>query len=204
MLTLLTIFVKTESATLQQNSFDILLGENKEFASTHKSEIHKLSDGQSPPTMVLTCSDSRVSTDIITEASLGDLFVHRNIANLYNSEDDSIKSALFYSTNVLKVSRIVVIGHTECGGVKHALELNAGEHRDVPIMGPLNRYISGVEQLILDKNDHSVDELRVNDLSLRNVRSNVMRIRNCDMVPKGIKVEGYMYSINNGTLAKII
>ena len=205
MLSFIAVYGNTAS-THPQQSLNQLVFNNKHFSESHQEEIYALNKGQSPPTMVLTCSDSRVSTEILTEAQLGDLFVHRNVANLFNENDDSVKSALFYSTNVLKVKKIAVIGHTECGGVKHALELNAGEHngeKDV-IMGPLNRYVASVQNLIVNKYDYSVNNARVNILSERNVRSNVMRIKNSPMVAKGIIVEGYMYSLANGTLIRVV
>ncbi len=83
----------------------------------------KLSKKQEPPSLFITCSDSRVNPYLITGASPGDLFVIRNIANivpLYGQSSDfpSTSSSIEYAVNVLKVKNIVICGHSDCGGCK--------------------------------------------------------------------------------------
>ncbi|MCB1681673.1 MAG: carbonic anhydrase [Rhodospirillales bacterium] len=92
--------------------------------------------GQSPKTLIIACSDSRVDPSIITEAQPGDIFVVRNVANLvppYQISDSSlhgVSAALEFAVRILDVNHIVVLGHSHCAGVKALLEQGRTEHTD--------------------------------------------------------------------------
>lgn len=102
-----------------------LLVENVAWAdqqiATDPAFFANLAQGQSPKVLWLGCSDSRVPAETITNADPGDLFVHRNIANLFSAEDDSVVSVLEYAVRVLHVADIIVCGHSGCGGVRASL-----------------------------------------------------------------------------------
>jgi carbonic anhydrase len=91
---------------------------------TEQSRYRELSErGQSPETMLIGCSDSRVSPEVIFDAGPGELFVVRNVANLVpvyqpDSGTHGVSAALEYAINVLKVKHIVVLGHAQCGGIR--------------------------------------------------------------------------------------
>lgn len=84
----------------------------------NKAFFEELSKGQNPSFYVLACCDSRTSPTTVTGQPLGQLFIHRNIANQAEATDKSFQSSLYYALNVLKVNYILVLGHTNCGGVQ--------------------------------------------------------------------------------------
>ena len=102
-----------------------LLQNNKQFVADQlrldPGYFDKLAEGQHPEFLWIGCSDSRVPPDRITGTSPGDMFVHRNIANLVVQTDMNMLSVLQYAVEVLKVNHVIVCGHYGCGGVKAAM-----------------------------------------------------------------------------------
>ena len=102
-----------------------ILDNNKKWVETQlaidKEYIKDLAKGQQPPLLWIGCSDSRVPANEIIGAKPGEVFVHRNIANMVIHSDMNMLSVLDYAVNVLKVKHVIVCGHYGCGGVKAAM-----------------------------------------------------------------------------------
>jgi carbonic anhydrase len=106
-------------------SYASLLRGNREWVQTQLTTdadyFTKLAIGQSPEVLWIGCSDSRVPANEVTNTSPGEVFVHRNIANMCVHTDMNMLSVLDYAVNVLKVKHVIVAGHYGCGGVAAAL-----------------------------------------------------------------------------------
>jgi carbonic anhydrase len=89
--------------------------------ATDPRYFERLAKGQSPEILYVGCADSRVTAEDLMGAEPGEIFVHRNVANLVVSTDNNLNAVVQYAVEHLKVKHIVVCGHTECGGVKAAL-----------------------------------------------------------------------------------
>ncbi|AXG75050.1 carbonate dehydratase [Flavobacterium arcticum] len=102
-----------------------ILDNNKAWSDAKLSEdpeyFKRLAGGQQPPLLWIGCSDSRVPANEIIGAQPGEVFVHRNIANMVVHSDMNMLSVLDYAVNVLKVRHVIVCGHYGCGGVKAAM-----------------------------------------------------------------------------------
>lgn len=106
-------------------SFEKLLSENKAWSKNRQSNdpefFKRLAQLQTPEFLWIGCSDSRVPTNEITGTQPGEIFVHRNIANLVIDTDVNLLSVLYFAVNHLKVKHVIVCGHYGCGGIKAAM-----------------------------------------------------------------------------------
>ncbi|MCR9155373.1 MAG: carbonic anhydrase [Bacteroidetes bacterium] len=120
-----------------------LILQNKAWAEEQQEKnpelFKELASGQHPKFLWIGCSDSRVPVNEITDTHSGDIFVHRNIANMVVHTDLNLLSVLQYAVEVLKVEHIIVCGHYGCGGVKAAFEHNN--------LGLLNKWLRNIKDV---------------------------------------------------------
>jgi len=105
--------------------YEQMLANNREWVESKLAQdpdfFNKLAKGQSPPVLWIGCADSRVPANEIIGAQPGEVFVHRNIANMVLHTDMNMLSVLDYAVNALKVTHVIVCGHYGCGGVQAAM-----------------------------------------------------------------------------------
>jgi carbonic anhydrase len=183
-----------------------LLEGNKKFIESALAEdpeyFDKLANGQRPPVLWIGCADSRVPANQITNTAPGEIFVHRNIANMVIHSDMNMLSVLDYAVNVLKVKHVIVTGHYGCGGVNAAMGNN-----QFGLIDNWLRHIKDVYRLHADELDAIADETeRSNRLVELNVIENVNNLCKTSIVQNAWKngqelaVHGWVYSLSTGLI----
>lgn len=188
------------------NFYKELFENNRRWAASKKASdpnfFNELAKEQKPDLLYIGCSDSRVSADQIMGVEPGEVFVHRNIANVVNSNDLNCMSVINYAVVHLKVKYIIVCGHYNCGGVKAAME-----SKDLGILNPWLRNIRDVyrhHQAELDAISDSHE--RYNRLAELNVVEQCVNVIKTAEVQQAYKVGGYpkvagwIFDLHNGEL----
>lgn len=164
--------------------------------------FNKLSHGQQPPILWIGCSDSRVPANEITGTQPGEIFVHRNIANMVIHTDISMLSVLDYAVNVLKVKHIIVCGHYGCGGV-----ITAMSNKGVGLIDNWLRHIKDVYRLHKDEVDTIEDPVeKAKRMVELNVQEQVLDLAKTSIVQNAwnneqkLYLHGLVYDIGNGYL----
>ncbi|MBK7691769.1 MAG: carbonic anhydrase [Bacteroidetes bacterium] len=163
--------------------------------------FEKLSQGQHPEYLYIGCSDSRVTAEDLMGVLPGEVFIHRNIANMVISIDLNSMSVLNYAVRHLKVNHIIVCGHYECGGVKAAMQ-----PADMGLLNPWLRNIRDVYRLHKDELNAIEDEhQRYNRLVELNVQEQCINLIKTAAVQtaykeRGLLVHGWIFDIHTGRL----
>jgi carbonic anhydrase len=189
------------------HSYEKLLLENKAWAEEKKQDdpefFKRLALLQTPEFLWIGCSDSRVPANEITGTQPGEIFVHRNVANLVINTDVNLLSVLDYAVNHLKVKHVIVCGHYGCGGVKASMT-------NTDFKAVLNmwlRNIKDVYRLHRDELDGIKDEgHRVDRLTELNVTEQVFNLAKTSIIQRAWKKEqrpdlhGWVYGLKDGII----
>ena len=194
---------------MQQGDQDLhhtLLSNNKEWSERMRQEnpelFTELSKHQHPFFLWIGCSDSRVPPNQITGTVPGDMFIHRNIANMVVHTDMNLMSVVDYGVNVLKIDHVIVCGHYGCGGVKAAMGPEFG--------GPASNWVRNIRDVMrwhhealaaIPDEEKRFDRLveinvaeQVYDLSRTSV------IRDAWVAGRKIQLHGWVYSLKDGLI----
>lgn len=186
-----------------------LLAHNATWAAGKKRDdpeyFHRLAGLQKPEYLWIGCSDSRVPANVITGLEPGEVFVHRNVANLVHRADLNLLSVLEFAVETLEVKHIIVCGHYGCGGVKAAMD---GERHGIidhwlqPIRDVANKYDDDLKEIV-------EEQTRLNRLCELSIES---QIRNLERTPiikaahkrgKQLNIHGWVYGLNDGLLREL-
>ncbi len=188
------------------NYYNQLLENNKKWVTENLERdpqfFERLSNGQQPPLLWIGCADSRVPANEIIGAMPGEVFVHRNIANMVIHTDMSMLSVLDYAVNVLKVKHIIVCGHYGCGGVKAAM---GNQH--IGLIDNWIRHIKDVYRFHQDELNAIKDEKQRFDRFIEvNVMEQVLDLAKTSIVQAAweskqeLQIHGWVYDIKDGLI----
>jgi carbonic anhydrase len=187
-------------------SYQKLLLANKLWASEKleldRTYFDRLSSGQTPEFLWIGCADSRVPADQVTGTQPGEIFVHRNVANMVVNTDMNMLSVLQYAVEVLKVKHILVVGHYGCGGVKAAMT-----NKDY---GLINKWLRNIKD-VYEKRREEIeaiedDEQRFDKLVELNVEEQVKNLAKTTIIQKawhqrqGPHLHGWVFNLHTGLI----
>jgi carbonic anhydrase len=186
--------------------YNKLLENNKLWVSRKLKKdpefFHKLSEGQAPPVLWIGCADSRVPANEIIGAEPGEVFVHRNIANMVLHTDMSMLSVLDYAVNVLKVKHVIVCGHYGCGGVKAAM---GNQH--IGLIDNWIRHIKDVYRFHAKELNKIADEKERFDRFVElNVFEQVQDLAKTSIIQEAwlkgqeVAIHGWVYGVHDGVI----
>ena len=173
----------------------------KEKLALNPKFFSDLGRGQNPELLYIGCSDSRVAAEDLMGLGPGDVFVHRNIANMVISIDLNVMSVVNYAVEYLKVKHVVVCGHYECGGVKAAMQ-----SADLGILNPWLRNIRDVYRIHKTELNAIQDETRKYDRLVElNVKEQCVNLIKTAAIQKafrdrGLLVHGWVFDVHTGKL----
>jgi carbonic anhydrase len=190
--------------------YEKLLLENKAWAAEQVEDdpeyFLRLSKLQSPEFLWIGCSDSRVPANQITGTLPGEMFVHRNIANLVVEDDLNMLCVLHYAVNYLKVKHVIICGHYGCGGVKAAMSNDN--------FGILDKWLVNIKEVynqhFTELNAIKDEEARADRLAELSVMQQVRNISNTTIIRDAWKTEdrpavhGWIYGLRDGLIKVLV
>ncbi|MEP7373319.1 MAG: carbonic anhydrase [Chitinophagaceae bacterium] len=190
--------------------YELLLQENKKWAAKKVSDdpeyFNRLSHLQTPEFLWIGCSDSRVPANEITGTEPGEIFVHRNVANLVINTDVNLLSVLDYAVTHLKVKHVIVCGHYGCGGIKSAIA-------KTDFKAVLNMWLRNIKDVYRlhrkELNEIKDEEALCDRLVELNVQEQIFNLAKTSIVQRAWKNEqrpdlhGWVYGLKDGLIKQV-
>ena len=191
--------------------YESLLDDNKHWAARKLAEdprfFERLLHVQTPQFLWIGCSDSRVPPDQITQTEPGEIFIHRNVANLVVNTDVNLMSVLDFAVDHLKIKHVVVCGHYGCGGIKAAMS-------NIDLNQVLNMWLRNIKDIyrIHRKEIEAIadEDKRVNKMVELNVKEQVFNLAKTAIIQKSWNSEqrpdlhGWVYDLRDGIINPIL
>ncbi len=175
-----------------------------------KDLFASLADQQNPDVLFITCSDSRIDPNLLTGSHPGDLFICRNAGNIippHSNETGGMTASIEYAVAVLGVRHIIVCGHTDCGAIKGALDLDA--LKGLPHVKEWLGHCRSAMEIVRERNNLAVDEpvdaCYINEAIEENVLQQVQHLRTHPVVAaklatNKVEIHGWVYDIKRGVI----
>ncbi len=192
-----------------QESYKRLIDGNRHFSLSKKIDdpeyFKKLSLGQKPEYLWIGCSDSRVPANEVTSTESGEMFVHRNIANVIVHTDLNLMSVVEYAVNILEVKHVIICGHYGCGGIRAAMT-----HKS---FGLVDKWLRNIKDVYF-KHQPELEEIkdldkRADRLTELNVIEQVRNLAKTKIVQrawynkKPLEIHGWVYGLNSGLITEL-
>ncbi|MGD1854820.1 MAG: carbonic anhydrase [Leptolyngbyaceae cyanobacterium] len=177
------------------------------YVPTHKTLMASLAKGQHPNVLFITCSDSRVQPELITQAELGELFVIRNAGNIvppFGATNGGEGATIEYAVKSLKVDHIIICGHSSCGAMKGLLQIGKLEEK-MPLVYNWLIHTEATRQLVEDHYSELDKSDKLDMLVAENVLTQIENLRTYPAVRSrlhsgNVSLHGWIYNIHNGSI----
>lgn len=175
------------------------------YFSHHKDLFENLAHGQHPRILFITCSDSRIDPNLITQAQVGDLFVIRNAGNIipaYRAANGGEGASIEYALQALNIEQIIVCGHSHCGAIKGLLKLSSLEDK-MPLVYDWLKHAEATRRLVLDNYSHYEGEQLIEITVAENVLTQLENLQTYPLVRSRLHqckltLHGWIYRIESG------
>ena len=164
---------------------------------------------QKPIAMIITCCDSRILENTIFGGSVGEYFIHRNIANIVPSKNDKYHniqtlSAIEYALKVLKIPNLIVLGHSNCGGVAHSYK-TLTDKKNINDFEYINQWLTCLQNSYDNIPNHLSETEKITFFEQHNIKQSIKNLREYDFINKLINenklnIVGLWYQINSGLI----
>ena len=179
----------------------------QKYVNTHQELLEQLSHGQKPRVLFITCSDSRVAPNLITDTDVGELFVIRNAGNIippYGAANGGEGGTIEYAINALGIEQVVICGHSNCGAMKGLLKLNKLQ-KDMPLVYDWLKHAESTRRLVLENYPHYQGDELLEVLVAENVLIQIENLKTYPIVRARLhqgrlKIYAWIYNIETGNV----